>query len=289
MRAVIGMTEQEILELIRRHLPRLLQESPEVREWVRGLVAEYGVTREEWNALLQRLDRLTEALERLQVAFEALRAEFEQLREEFRQTRETHERQIQLLWEEVRQLREEVSLLREEVRETRETHDKAIAGLWEEIRLLRETYDRAIAELRQALERAVSRLERRMDAIGARFGLLAESAFREGMRGILQEHVGLRVVQWRHYDEQGIVHGFPSWVEADLLIRDDEHWLVEIKAHFSRADIAEFYRIGQLYQQVTGVAPRLIGIAPSLDERAKEWAQRFGITLYGDPEEVTLP
>jgi hypothetical protein len=288
MRAVIGMTEQEILELIRRHLPRLLQESPEVREWVRGLVAEYGVTREEWNALLQRLDRLTEALERLQVAFEALRAEFEQLREEFRQTREAHERQIQLLWEEVRQLREEVSLLREEVRETRETHDKAIAGLWEEIRLLRETYDRAIAELRQALERAVSRLERRMDALGAHFGLLAESAFREGMRGILQEHVGLRVVQWRHYDEQGIVHGFPSWVEADLLIRDDEHWLVEIKAHFSRADIAEFYRIGQLYQQVTGVAPRLIGIAPSVDEQAKEWAQRFGITLYGDPEEVTL-
>jgi hypothetical protein len=108
------------------------------------------------------------------------------------------------------------------------------------------------------------------------------------MRGILQEHVGLRVVQWRHYDEQGIVHGFPSWVEADLLITDDEHWLVEIKAHFSRADIAEFYRIGQLYQQVTGVAPRLIGIAPSVDERAKEWAQRFGITLYGDPEEVTL-
>ncbi|MFA0756982.1 MAG: hypothetical protein YPKNTGVA_002512 [Candidatus Fervidibacter sp.] len=283
------MTEQEILELIRRHLPRLLQESPEVREWVRELVAEYGVTREEWNALLQRLDRLTEALERLQVAFEALRAEFEQLREEFRQTREAHERQIQLLWEEVRQLREEVSLLREEVRETRETHDKAIAGLWEEIRLLRETYDRAIAELRQALERAVSRLERRMDAIGARFGLLAESAFRDGMRGILQEHVGLRVVQWRYYDEQGIVHGFPSWVEADLLITDDEHWLVEIKAHFSRADIAEFYRIGQLYQQVTGVAPRLIGIAPSVDERAKEWAQRFGITLYGDPEEVTLP
>jgi hypothetical protein len=289
MRAVIGMTEQEILELIRRHLPRLLQESPEVREWVRGLVAEYGVTREEWNALLQRLDRLTEALERLQVAFEALRAEFEQLREEFRQTRETHERQIQLLWEEVRQLREEVSLLREEVRGMRETYDRAIAGLWEEIRLLRETYDRAIAELRQALERAVSRLERRMDAIGARFGLLAESAFRDGMRGILQEHVGLRVVQWRHYDEQGIVHGFPSWVEADLLIHDDEHWLVEIKAHFSRADIAEFYRIGQLYQQVTGVAPRLIGIAPSVDERAKEWAQRFGITLYGDPEEVTLP
>jgi hypothetical protein len=271
MRAVIGMTEQEILELIRRHLPRLLQESPEVREWVRGLVAEYGVTREEWNALLQRLDRLTEALERLQVAFEALRAEFEQLREEFRQTRETHERQIQLLWEEVRQLREEVSLLREEVRG------------------MRETYDRAIAGLRQALERAVSRLERRMDAIGARFGLLAESAFRDGMRGILQEHVGLRVVQWRYYDEQGIVHGFPSWVEANLLITDDEHWLVEIKAHFSRADIAEFYRIGQLYQQVTGVAPRLIGIAPSVDEQAKEWAQRFGITLYGDPEEVTLP
>jgi len=283
------MTEQEILELIRRHLPRLLQESPEVREWVRELVAEYGVTREEWNALLQRLDRLTEALERLQVAFEALRAEFEQLREEFRQTRETHERQIQLLWEEVRQLREEVSLLREEVQGMRETYDRAIAGLWEEIRLLRETYDRAIAELRQALERAVSRLERRMDAIGARFGLLAESAFRDGMRGILQEHVGLRVVQWRHYDEQGIVHGFPSWVEADLLITDDEHWLVEIKAHFSRADIAEFYRIGQLYQQVTGVAPRLIGIAPSVDEQAKEWAQRFGITLYGDPEEVTLP
>ncbi len=53
------MTEQEILELIRQHLSRLMQENPEVRDWIRKLVAQYGITREEWVTFLERFDRLS--------------------------------------------------------------------------------------------------------------------------------------------------------------------------------------------------------------------------------------
>jgi len=47
--------------------------------------------------------------------------------------------------------------------------------------------------------------------------------------------------KWTYYDAEGLVYGHPSVVEADLLVRDGEHILVEFKSSADRADVGELY------------------------------------------------
>lgn len=261
------MTEQEILELIRQHLPRLMQENPQVREWIRELVAQYGITREEWVAFLERFDRLIEAVERNTEQISRLWEAVSQLWEAVQE----NTKQISLLWEAVRENTKQISLLWEAVRE----NTKQISRLWQ-----------AIDELRDEMRRGFERIHRRITALGARWGLENERAFRAGLKGILEQRFGVTVRRWRHYDEQGFVFGVPSWVEADLLIHNEEHLLVEVKAHVSRGDISEFHRLGQFYEQVTGIKPCLIIVSPFVEERAADLAQLWDITIYEEPEDV---
>lgn len=92
----------------------------------------------------------------------------------------------------------------------------------------------------------------------------SEQAFRAGLKGIWEQKFGATVTQWQRYDEQGFVIGVPSWVESDVLIHNDEHLLIEIKAHVSKGYTSEFYRLGQFYEQVTGIKPRFTVVSPFL-------------------------
>ncbi len=303
------MTEQEILELIRQHLPKLMQENPQVREWVRELVAQYGITREEWLAFLERFDRLIEAVDRnteqISRLWEAVQENIEQIRRLWEAVQENTEQirrlweavsrlweavrenteQIQRLWEAVRENTEQIQRLWEAVRENTEQ----IRRLWEVVRENTEQISRlwqAFYDLRDEMNKGFERVHRRITALGARWGLENERAFRAGLKGILEQRFGAVVTQWRHYDEKGFVFGVPTWVEVDVLVHNGEHLLVEVKAHVSRGDISEFHRLGQFYEQVTGIKPRLIIVSPFVDERAADLAKLWDITIYEEPEDV---
>ncbi|MCX7969359.1 MAG: DUF3782 domain-containing protein [Armatimonadetes bacterium] len=275
------MSEQEILEIIRQHLPKLMQENPQVREWIRELVAQYGVTREEWVAFLDRFDRLIEAVER----------NTEQISRLWEAVHENTE-QISRLWEAIRENTEQISRLWEAVSRLQEAvheNTEQISRLWEAVRENTEQISRlwqAVDALREEMRSGFERIHRLITSLGAHWSLESERAFRAGLKGILEQRFGATVTQWRRYDEQDFVIGVPSWVEADVLIHNDEHLLIEIKAHVSRGDISEFRRLGQFYEQVTGVKPRLIIISPSVDEHAADLAQLWGIAVYGEPEDV---
>ena len=116
--------------------------------------------------------------------------------------------------------------------------------------------------------------------LGARWGLLAEESFRAGVVGVVERYFGGRVERWTHYDEEGFVFGFPSLVEVDMVISDKEHILVEIKSSVSRADVYEFWKVGQLYERIKGVKPRLAIVSPFVREEAKKLAKKLGIDVY---------
>ncbi len=102
--------------------------------------------------------------------------------------------------------------------------------------------------------------------------------------GVVEELLGVsRVGKWRFFDGDGFVYGHPSMVDIDLVVRDGEHVLVEVKASVSRGDVLELHRIGQLYEKATGVRPRLAIISPYADERARETASQLGVELYTAP------
>ncbi len=141
-------------------------------------------------------------------------------------------------------------------------------------------HDEELAKLRADMHEGFELLRRHIDALGARWGLLVEEAFRKGMKGVVERYFGEQVERWTYRDEEGFVFGRPSEVEADLLITDREHILMEIKSSVSRADVFELWRIGQLYERVVGVRPRLAVVSPFVREEAKKVAEELGIEVY---------
>jgi len=175
---------------------------------------------------------------------------------------------IRALQEQVKSLQGQVEALQGQVKSLQEQvveHSKAIRALQGEV-----------AEHSRSLEK----LTRSIQALGARWGLLAEEAFRSGMRGLVERYFGGRVSRWVRYDEEGFVFGRPCVVEADLVVRDGEHILVEVKSSVSRADVFELWRVGRLYEKMCGVKPRLAVVSPFVEDKAREAAEELGIDVY---------
>ncbi|MGC8607955.1 MAG: hypothetical protein ACP5L5_10415 [Vulcanisaeta sp.] len=73
--------------------------------------------------------------------------------------------------------------------------------------------------------------------------------------------------------------GHPSVIDVDVLIRDNEHILVEYKASIDRGDVAELYREGILYERVNKVKPRLLIVGSAIRKRALELARELGVEV----------
>ena len=221
---------------------RLLKEDEEFRYAVAGFLG--------FREVLERIDRNTEAIKSLQ----------EQVAE--------NSRDIKALQEEVKNLQEEVRSLQEQVLQ----NSRDIKVMQEEIRDLQKQV--------RNLQEQVAGLRHTVVALGARWGILSETAFREGLRGIVEQHFGGRVTKWVASDKEGIVYGHPSIIEIDLVVRDLEHVLVEVKSSVSKGDVAELQRIAQLYEKETGIKPKLAIVSPYIDEKARELAREVGIETY---------
>ena len=164
----------------------------------------------------------------------------------------------------------------EEILKRLDRHEAELVKLREDMNKLREDMNR----LREDMNKGFELLRRHIDALGARWGLLAEESFRAGMVGVVERYFGGQVERWTYYDEGGFVFGFPSLVEVDMVISDKEHILVEIKSSVSRADVYEFWKVGQLYERIRGVKPRLAIVSPFIREEAKKLARELGIDVY---------
>jgi len=135
--------------------------------------------------------------------------------------------------------------------------------------------------LREDMIRGFELVERHISALGARWGLMAEDAFREGLRGLLEKELGFRVERWRAYDEAGMVFGYPSEVEVDVTVSDGKLILIEVSSHVRASDVLQFRRKAELYEKMTGRKPdRLIIVTPYIDERALEAARQLGVEAY---------
>jgi len=249
---------------LRARLLKLLEEDTEFRYAVAGLIG--------LGEILRRLDRHEEELVRI---------------------REEQKR----VWEEIARLWNEIAKLREDMVKGFERHDMELAKLREDMVKGFERHDIELAKLREDFNRAIQlfekrfeeidrrfdRVERRLSALGARWGIESEEAFREGLRGVFEKELGFKVERWKARDDKGIVFGYPSEVEIDVAIVDKKIILIEISSHVRASDIYIFKRKAELYKEKTGREPdRLIIITPYADEKAFEAAAKLGIEIYTD-------
>jgi len=129
--------------------------------------------------------------------------------------------------------------------------------------------------------------DRAVGALGARWGLTSERAFRDALSGILEEGFGVEVLRIEDWDDEGTVFGRPEQVELDVIITNGTLLICELKSSLSKADMYLFERKARFYERRHNrEADRLIAISPMIDPRAMKVAGALGIETYGDSSEV---
>ncbi|MEM3745653.1 MAG: DUF3782 domain-containing protein [Candidatus Bathyarchaeia archaeon] len=294
----------EISEL-KAKLFALLREDVEFRYAVAGLLgleeilrrldrneAELAKLREDFNKLREDFNRKAEEDSKRFISIEAelakLREDMYKLREDMVAGFRRHDEEFARVWDEIAKLREETNRLREDMIAGFRRHDEEFAKVWSEIAKLREDmiagfrrHDEELAKLRADMLEGFNLLRRHIDALGARWGIISEQAFREGLRGVAEKELGLKIEKWVRWDGDGYVFGHPSTIDVDVAVRDDKIILIEVKSHISRADAHAFKRKAEFYEKVEGKKPsRLIIVTPYADEDAIETAKQLQIEVY---------
>ncbi|MEM2021923.1 MAG: DUF3782 domain-containing protein [Zestosphaera sp.] len=272
------------LKTLKTGFLKLLKEDEEFRYAIAGLIGFEEVLKE-IKTLQQQTVENSKRIEEHSRVLEEHSKRIEELSkriEEHSRVLEEHSKRI-----------EELSKRIEEHSRVLEEHSKRIEELSKRIeehsRVLEE-HSKRIEELSKRVEehskvlsehgKRIEELALGIQALGARWGLLAEDTFRNGVRGLVEEYFGGKVEEWIYRDAEGFVFGYPSIVEVDLVVKDGKHVLVEIKSSASRADVFELWRMGQLYERVKGVRPALVIVSPYVERAAEEVAKELDIEIY---------
>ncbi len=180
---------------------------------------------------------------------------------------------------------EEFAQRQEEHSRRLEEHSQRIEELSRRLNELREDFNRGFAQH----SREIRDLGVHVQALGARWGILSEDAFRAGVAGILTEETGLKAERYLKMDTEGQVFGRPAPVEIDVVIHNGDCWLLELKSSISRGDVSLFRRKVTFYEREEGVeVKRMILISPYFDPGAEELARDFGIETYTSAREVRV-
>ena len=241
--------------------------------------------------------------------WEANQAELKQLREEQAAKWEANQAELKKLreeqaakWEanqaELKQLREEQAAKWEanqaELKELREEH----AAKWEanqaELKELREEHaakweanQAELKRMHQEIMAQSERYDRGIGALGSRWGLQSEKAFRDALAAILERSFGVQVLNVNEYDDAGEVFGRPDQIELDVIVMNSSLIVCELKSSIDKAGMYSFERKARFYERRHGRrADRLMVISPMIDARARQVGERLGIEMYGDSIQV---
>ena len=273
----------------------LLKEDEEFRYAVAGMLG--------LEEILKRLDRHEAELVRLRedmnAGFKRHDEEITRLREDMINGFRRHDEEIARLREDMnagfKRHDEEITRLREDMKSGFERHDKILMRHEAELVRLREDmnagfkrhdeilmrHEAELVKLREDMNRGFELLRRHIDALGARWGMLSEQAFREGLKGLIEKEFGLRVEKWVRRDDEGYVFGYPSDVDVDVAVRNGRVILVEVKSHARKGDVYVFKRKAEFYEMTEGRKPaRLIIVTPYADEDALEAARNLQVEVY---------
>ncbi len=268
------MNAESLKEAIKRELPGWLREDPDLRAYILQL------TRQEYAGRAETQDRFYDILAELRRDREEQARKWdEQHREQNRKWDEQNRK-----WDEQNQqwkdfTQEQNRKWEEQNRKWEEQNRK-----WDEHQAQqREEFDRVHEEIMALAKKH----DRSIGALGARWGMRSEKAFRDALAGILEQNFGVQVLNVNEYDDEGVVFGRPDQVELDVIIKNGLLLICELKSSIDKAGMYIFERKARFYERRHNrQANRLIVISPMIDARAQQVAERLGIETYGDSIEV---
>ena len=144
-----------------------------------------------------------------------------------------------------------------------------------------------LRRLHQEIMAQASRHDRSIGALGSRWGMQSEAAFRNALAGILEKSFGVEVLNVNEYDDRGEVFGRPDQVELDVIIKNGLLLICELKSSIDKAGMYSFERKARFYEKRhQRKADRLIVISPMIDARARRVAEQLGIETFSDSLDV---
>jgi len=215
-------------------------------------------------------------------------------RGEYADRAETHDRFHEILAE-LRHDREEQSRKWDAIHAQMKAEREEQNRRWDEQRDKWDANQQELRRLHEEIMAQAKKVDRSIDALGARWGSQSEKAFRDALAGILEQSFGVRVINSfgvrvinvNEYDDQGEVFGRPDQVELDVIIRNGLLVICELKSSIDKAGMYSFERKARFYERRhQRTANRLIVISPMIDARAYKLAESLGIETYGDSIEV---
>jgi hypothetical protein len=283
------MTTESLKETIKRELPNWLREDPAFRTYVLELTrGEYADRRETGDRFYELLGELRRDREKQEQKWEANQAELKRMREEDARKWEQENRR----WDE--NLAEQRRLWDENQAERRRLWDENRVEqrrLWEENQAeSNRRWDENQEELKRLHNEIMAqsqKFDRGIGALGSRWGLQSEKAFRDALAAILEQSFDVQVVNVIDYDDSGDVFGRPDQIELDVIIKNGLLLICELKSSIDKAGMYIFERKARFYERRhERKANRLIVISPMIDARARKVGERLGIEMYGDSIEV---
>ncbi len=288
-------------------LLRLLTDSPIIKYQLTGMMLDTFAKKTDLQAILDRIDAQGERFEKQGERIEALREDFNRqfaehtkrmdhfaevqvehskrmdaLREDFNQGFALLSKKIDTLDEKFNTLDGKVDTLDGKVN----TLDGKVNTLDGKVNTLDEKFDTLDGKV-DTLSTDVKKVDSHLGAIGARWGLESERAFREGLSHILAQETSLRVANYLKMDTEGFVFRRPDQVEIDVVVQNGEHTLIEIKSSVNRSDVHIFTRKVEFYEREESVkVKRTIIISPMFGPRAKDLADELGIETFASVYDV---
>jgi hypothetical protein len=247
---------------MKEELPKLVRSDKRIRKFVLDMYREVSLEKADKKETDSRFDRI---LEELKQDREEQFRKWEENQEEIRKLREDQNKK----WEENLA---EIRKLREDQNKKWENQNKK----WEENQ----------EEIRKLLKK-VQKHDTSLGALGARWGIRAESSFRNALKWILEGNFDVKVLNINEFDDQGEVYGRPDQVELDIIIIDSILIICEIKSSISRSDMYFFHKKAKFYEKRHNrTAKHLIAISPMVDEKAQKIAGELGIKVYSYADEI---
>jgi hypothetical protein len=236
------LSKDEVIHIFTHQLPEILDEYPELEPQLYHVFLKTFARKEEVVAVRQELSEFREEnSEEFKLVRSEIREGFEQVDQRFEQVDQRFE-QVDQRFEQVDQRFEQVD----------------------------QRFEQLHTEMRQGFEEVY----RRIDQLGARWGIRSESLFRETMITILEKSFAAKV-ETRDFEGE----------QFDLIITNGYHILVEIAASASPHIVQRLQRKREIYIRATGVEPtRFIFAVASIHSRRAQALRDAGFEVV-EPEE----
>ena len=258
------MTVEDLKARLQTELPELLKQDQSFRQWLEQLIRQTAVTPEAFDARFERM------LQELAADRAERRREWEEWSAKFDARAEEQDHK----WK--------------EWSAKFDAHVEEQNRKWDEQNRKWDEQNRTNNKLLEEITLSRSRQEQGIGALGSRWGIASEHSFRAALKGILEKSFGVQVLNINEFDDEGLVFGRPDQVEIDIIIKNGEVILCELKSSMSKSDMYTFDRKSQYYERRhQRPVQRKLVISPMVHPTARPVAEKLGIEVFSYVEDAT--